>query len=252
VSDEAGEAVDIYTDGACDGTLGQGGWGALLRYRRQEREICGGAAATATDRMELTAPIRALETLTRSCVVRIHTDSTYVRDGVTRWLPRWKAEGWQPRGEEPVHATDLWRQLDAAMKPHDVSWHWLDKQAGNPDIERAGRLATEGVRQAVTEATTRRTDDDHGECVHEIPIRWCAMCRPPRPGVLPRGYRTRAGGAYHNDPNCTWMHWGQRQAERQGKNVHDIVSVVWADVPPGELEPCESCCTPLWLKRHGR
>lgn len=251
MSDEAGGAVDIYTDGACSGPLGQGGWGALLRYRRYEKEIRGSAAATTNVRMELTALVQALETLTRSCVVRIHVDSDYIRDGVTKWLPRWKANGWQPRGNEPVDDTDLWRQLDAAMKPHDVTWHWFDARARNPDNERAGQLADEGMRQVSTEASTHRDAGDDSECVHEMPIGWCALCKPPPPGVLPRGYRTEAGGAYHNDPNCTWMHRGQRRAERQGKNVHDIVGVVWDDVPPGELEPCESCCTPQWLKRHG-
>jgi ribonuclease HI len=251
MSDEAGKAVDIFADGACSGAFEAAGWGALLRYRRHEKEICGGAAATNSDRMELAAPMRALETLTRSCVVRIHTGSAYVRDGVTRWLPRWKANGWQPRDNEPVEDTDLWRQVDDAMEPHDVSWHWFEEQAGNPDNVRASQLATEGLRQVITEISTHRVADDDRECVHEMPIGWCALCKPPRPGVLPRGYRTEAGSAYHNDPSCTWMHRGQRRAERQGKNVHDIVGVVWGDVLPGELEPCEACCTPQWLKRHG-
>jgi ribonuclease HI len=250
MSDESGRAVDIYTGGACSGTPGQGGWGALLRYRRHEKEIRGSEAVTTTgDRMALTAPIRALESLTRSCVVRIHVDSPYVRDGVTTWLPRWKANGWQARGIEPVEDIDLWRRLDAAMEPHDVSWHWLTGQAGNPDSERAGRLAAEGMRQAVADGSTPRVGDD--ECVHEMPVGWCALCKPPPPGVLARGYRTEAGDAYHNDPDCTWMHRGQLRAERQGKNVHAIVGVAWGDVPSGELEPCESCCTPQWLKRHG-
>jgi hypothetical protein len=165
-------------------------------------------------------------------VVRIHTGSAYVRDGVTKWLGD---------GKEAADNRDLWRQLDAAMAPHDVSWHWLDDHD-----ERAGQLAVDGMRKAVADAVA-----DDGECVHELPIGQCALCKPPPPGVRPRGYRTEAGNAYHNDRDCTWMHRGQQRAERQGKNVRDIVRVVWATVRPGELEPCEYCCTPQWLRQHG-
>jgi ribonuclease HI len=246
MSDESGEVVNIHTGGTCSGNPGPGGWGTLLRYGRREKKILGGDATTTTSRMELTAPVRALESLTRSCVVRIHTGSAHVHDGVT-WR---KSDGSLSRVEEPVENADLWRQLDAAMKRHEVTWRWVKDHTTDPDNERALGLAIEGMRRAVTGASPHHAPDDR-ECVHEMPIAWCALCKPPLPGVRPHGYRTKAGDAYHNDPNCTWLHRGQRQAERQGKNIHDIVHLAWADVRPGELEPCESCCTPDWLKRHG-
>jgi len=146
--------VDIYTDGACRGNPGPGGWGAVLRYGRHEREIYGGeAAATTNNRMELTAPIRALESLTRPSVVRLHTDSTYVRDGITKWLPRWKRNGWQTVGKQPVKNADLWQRLDAAAGRHQVQWHWVKGHAGHPENERADRLAATGLREAGATAT---------------------------------------------------------------------------------------------------
>jgi ribonuclease HI len=145
----AEQVVDIYTDGACRGNPGPGGWGVLLRYGRHEKELCGGeAAATTNNRMELTAPIRALESLTRPSVVRLHTDSTYVRDGITKWLPRWKRNGWQTTGKQPVKNADLWQRLDAAASRHQVQWHWVRGHAGHPENERADRLAATGLQQA--------------------------------------------------------------------------------------------------------
>nr|WP_179956985.1 ribonuclease HI [Amycolatopsis anabasis] len=142
-------AVEIYTDGACSGNPGPGGWGAVLRYGRHEKELYGGEAATTTNnRMELTAPIMALESLKRSSVVRLYTDSTYVRNGVMSWLPRWKANGWRTSTREPVKNADLWRRLDAAIGRHQVEWLWVKGHAGNPDNERADRLAVRGVREA--------------------------------------------------------------------------------------------------------
>ncbi len=146
--------MDIYTDGACSGNPGPGGWGALLLYGGHEKEICGGdAGATTNNRMELTAPIRALESLTRSAVVRIHTDSTYVRDGITKWLPRWKRNGWVTATKQPVKNADLWQRLDAAVSRHQVQWSWVKGHAGHPGNERADRLAAKGMREAGPTAT---------------------------------------------------------------------------------------------------
>jgi ribonuclease HI len=144
-------AVDIYTDGACSGNPGPGGWGALLRYGSHEMEICGGEpTATTNNRMELMAPIRALESLTRPALVRMHTDSIYVRDGITRWMPRWKTNGWQTTGRQPVKNADLWRRLDAAAGRHQVQWFWVKGHAGHPENERADQLAAKGLREAVS------------------------------------------------------------------------------------------------------
>ncbi|WP_425484944.1 ribonuclease HI [Amycolatopsis anabasis] len=149
VDQDSEPAVEIYTDGACSGNPGPGGWGAVLRYGRHEKELYGGEAATTTNnRMELTAPIMALESLKRSSVVRLYTDSTYVRNGVMSWLPRWKANGWRTSTREPVKNADLWRRLDAAIGRHQVEWLWVKGHAGNPDNERADRLAVRGVREA--------------------------------------------------------------------------------------------------------
>ncbi len=141
--------VDIYTDGACSGNPGPGGWGAVLRYGAWEKEIYGGeAAATTNNRMELMAAIRALETLTRPMAVRLHTDSTYLRDGITRWLPTWKRNGWRTAARTPVRNADLWQRLEAAAGRHEVHWHWVRGHAGHPDNERADRLAVRGLREA--------------------------------------------------------------------------------------------------------
>jgi ribonuclease HI len=150
-----GAVVDIYTDGACSGNPGPGGWGALLRYGTREKELRGGeATATTNNRMELMAAIRALESLTRPSAVRLHTDSTYVRDGITKWLPRWKSNGWRTRSKEPVKNSDLWRRLDEALIPHQVEWHWVKGHAGHPENERADRLAAAGLQEAVAAGPT--------------------------------------------------------------------------------------------------
>ncbi|QFZ22373.1 ribonuclease HI [Saccharothrix syringae] len=144
------QVVEIYTDGACSGNPGPGGWGAVLRYGAHERDLFGGeSSATTNNRMELMAPIRALETLKRPSVVRIYTDSTYVRNGVLSWMAKWKANGWLTSGRQPVKNVDLWRRLDAAAAPHRVEWHWVKGHAGHPENERADRLAVRGVRAAV-------------------------------------------------------------------------------------------------------
>jgi ribonuclease HI len=141
--------VDIYTDGACSGNPGPGGWGAVLRYGRHERELYGGEPGTTTNnRMELMAAIQALETLSRPSVVRIYTDSSYVRDGIMKWLPRWKNNGWQTSTRAPVKNADLWRRLDEAISRHEVQWHWVKGHAGDPGNERADRLAVRGARES--------------------------------------------------------------------------------------------------------
>ena len=141
--------VDIYPDGACSGNPGPGGWGAVLRYGTREKQLSGGdATATTNNRMELMAAIKALESLTRPAVVRLHTDSTYVRDGITKWLPRWKNTGWLTAAKQPVKNADLWQRLDAAASIHQVRWHWVKGHAGHPGNELADQLAVTGMRAA--------------------------------------------------------------------------------------------------------
>ncbi len=139
--------VDIHTDGACAGNPGPGGWGAVLSYGGTSREICGGEADTTNNRMELMAAIRALETLTRSVDARLHTDSTYVKDGVTKWMARWKANGWKTAAKKPVKNIDLWQRLEAALVGHRVEWLWVKGHAGNPGNERADELARQGMAE---------------------------------------------------------------------------------------------------------
>lgn len=133
--------VDIFTDGACLGNPGPGGWAALLRYRTVEREISGGERATTNNRMELMAAIRALETLRRGSSVHLTTDSQYVLQGIEQWLPRWQANGWRTADRKPVKNQDLWQRLAAAMLPHRVQWQWTRGHAGHPENERVDELA---------------------------------------------------------------------------------------------------------------
>ena len=139
--------VEIYTDGACSGNPGPGGWGALMRWDDHEREIKGGAPATTNNRMELTAAIEALDALKRPMTVRLHTDSTYVRDGITKWLKNWKANGWKTANRKPVKNIDLWQRLEAAAARHDVEWFWVRGHAGHPENERADQLARDGMTE---------------------------------------------------------------------------------------------------------
>jgi ribonuclease HI len=133
--------VEIFTDGACSGNPGPGGWGALLRSGPHEREIQGGEAATTNNRMELMAAIAALEALKRPSRVRLHTDSKYVKEGITLWLPQWKRRGWKTADKKPVRNVDLWQRLVAAATPHHVEWLWVRGHAGHPENERADALA---------------------------------------------------------------------------------------------------------------
>jgi ribonuclease HI len=135
------ERVTIYTDGACSGNPGPGGWGALLLFGGRERELSGGEALTTNNRMELTAAIMALEGLTRPCTVDLFTDSQYVRDGITKWLHNWQARGWRTADKKPVKNEDLWRRLDAARQRHQVVWHWVRGHADSPLNHRVDALA---------------------------------------------------------------------------------------------------------------
>jgi ribonuclease HI len=137
--------IEIYTDGACRGNPGPGGWAALLRIGDHEREISGAEALTTNNRMELTAVIRALAALKRPVEARLYTDSEYVRRGVTEWLPAWKARGWRTAQRKPVKNQDLWQQLDERRLPHRIEWHWVPAHAGVSDNERVDRLANEAI-----------------------------------------------------------------------------------------------------------
>lgn len=140
-NDAGDNIVDAFTDGACSGNPGPGGWGAILRWRGQERELSGGETQTTNNRMEMMAAISALETLKRPTTVRIHTDSTYVKDGIQKWLPAWKKRGWKTADKKPVKNVDLWQRLEAAAARHSVSWHWVRGHSGHPENERADALA---------------------------------------------------------------------------------------------------------------
>lgn len=135
------EIVEIFTDGACSGNPGPGGWAAVLRFRDTTREIRGFEPATTNNRMELMAAIQALEALKRPVKVRLYTDSTYLKDGITRWLSNWKAKGWKTANRKPVKNQDLWQRLEAALGSHEVEWHWVKAHAGHPENERADELA---------------------------------------------------------------------------------------------------------------
>ena len=137
--------VEIYTDGACSGNPGPGGWGAILRYGETEKELSGGAANTTNNQMELLAAINALEALSRPCTVNLHTDSKYVQNGITQWMKGWVRNGWKTAAKKPVKNADLWKQLSAAVERHDVKWHWVKGHAGHADNERADELARTGM-----------------------------------------------------------------------------------------------------------
>jgi len=139
------DSVQIYTDGACRGNPGPGGWGAVLRYGDKERQLFGGEALTTNNRMELTAVIRALEALKRRCRVQVTTDSQYVKKGITEWIQNWKRRGWRTASRAPVKNEDLWRRLDALVAGHQVSWAWVRGHSGHPENELADRLANRGI-----------------------------------------------------------------------------------------------------------
>lgn len=140
--------VTIYTDGACKGNPGPGGWGAWLRAGQHEKELFGGEPLTTNNRMELTAVIEALTTLKRPCSVAIYTDSEYVKNGITTWIHNWKRRGWRTADGKPVKNAELWRRLDELVAGHQLSWHWVKGHAGDPGNERADALANRGVELA--------------------------------------------------------------------------------------------------------
>lgn len=137
--------VQAFTDGACSGNPGPGGWGAVLQFGDRERELYGGAENTTNNRMELTAAIEALKALTEPCDVSLTTDSTYVKDGITQWLINWKKNGWKTAAKKPVKNRDLWQQLDEQASRHQIEWRWVKGHSGHPENERADTLANRGM-----------------------------------------------------------------------------------------------------------
>ncbi|MBT4018510.1 MAG: ribonuclease HI [Alphaproteobacteria bacterium] len=135
------KTINIFTDGACSGNPGPGGWGALLRYNGYEKEMSGGEADTTNNRMEMLAAIVALESLSQPCDVNLYTDSTYLKDGITKWIFGWKKNGWRTSAKKPVKNVDLWQRLDETIKPHDIDWHWVKGHSGHPENERVDDLA---------------------------------------------------------------------------------------------------------------
>lgn len=139
--------IEIYTDGACQGNPGPGGWGAILRYNGHEKELSGAEKSTTNNRMELTAAIMALQALKRKCHVDLYTDSQYVRRGMTEWLSGWKKKQWRNSQNKPIKNADLWQQLDSLAQKHDIHWHWVKGHSGHPENERADALATNAIKQ---------------------------------------------------------------------------------------------------------
>lgn len=144
------QTVEVYTDGACRGNPGPGGWGVLLRYGNTEKELYGGEADTTNNRMELMAAIQALENLKRKSKVILTTDSQYVRKGITEWIANWKKRGWKTASKQPVKNKDLWQRLDKAATQHQVEWHWVRGHTGHPENERADELANRGIDELLS------------------------------------------------------------------------------------------------------
>lgn len=144
------DRVKIYTDGACRGNPGPGGWGVLLIFKGKQKELFGGENPTTNNRMEMTAAIKALQSLKKPCQVDLYTDSQYLRKGITEWVENWKQRGWKTASRKPVKNVDLWKSLDTAIQQHQISWHWVKGHAGNHGNEAADRLANQGVDQLVT------------------------------------------------------------------------------------------------------
>lgn len=137
--------ITIYTDGACSGNPGPGGWGAILQYSETTKELCGGETETTNNRMELMAAIEALNALKEPCKIDLHTDSTYVRDGIMKWIHSWKKKGWKTAAKKPVKNVDLWQALDSATHRHEITWHWVKGHSGHPGNEKADELARAGI-----------------------------------------------------------------------------------------------------------
>ncbi len=150
-----GEIVYVFTDGACRGNPGPGGWGAILRYQGRERELYGAEADTTNNRMEMMAAIQALETLTRPCRVELLTDSQYVKQGITTWLAGWKRRNWRTANGQPVKNQDLWERLDALVRKHEVEWFWVRGHTGHAENERADGLANRGIDEMLKKPARR-------------------------------------------------------------------------------------------------
>jgi ribonuclease HI len=146
---DKGDLVELFTDGACSGNPGPGGWGVLIRWQGNEKEMCGGERATTNNRMEMRAVIEGLNALTRKMRVAVYTDSQYVQKGITEWLPGWKRRGWKTADKKPVKNDDLWKALEEAAAKHNVSWHWVRGHDGHVENERADALARQGIRELV-------------------------------------------------------------------------------------------------------
>ncbi|MEQ8227481.1 MAG: ribonuclease HI [Rhodospirillales bacterium] len=142
---DSDDIIEIFTDGACSGNPGPGGWGVLMRWRDHEKELCGGEPETTNNRMELMAAIQGIESVTRPSRLRLVTDSVYVKDGITKWIHGWKRNGWKTAAKKPVKNEDLWRRLDAALAGHKIDWQWVKGHAGHPENERADELARRGI-----------------------------------------------------------------------------------------------------------
>jgi len=144
--------VEMFTDGACSGNPGPGGWGCILRWKGQEKELCGGEPGTTNNRMEMMAVLQGLNSLKRTCLIDLYTDSQYVQKGVTEWLRGWKFRGWKTADNKPVKNEDLWRAMDEACARHKITWHWVKGHAGHPENERADALARKGLLEAKEQA----------------------------------------------------------------------------------------------------
>jgi ribonuclease HI len=142
------DIIELYTDGACSGNPGPGGWGCILRFKGTEKELCGGEPGTTNNRMEMKAVISGLAALKRPCTVAVYTDSQYVQKGISEWIWGWKKRGWKTADNKPVKNADLWQELDALVKNHKVTWHWVKGHAGHPENERADELARKGLKEA--------------------------------------------------------------------------------------------------------
>ena len=147
MTEKSKQIVEIFTDGACSGNPGPGGWGAVMRYGTVEKELNGSEEQTTNNRMELMAAIRAIEAVKRPCEIHLHTDSEYLRQGITTWIHSWKKRGWKTADKKPVKNVDLWQRLEAAIETHDVTWHWVKGHSGHAENERADELARLAIRQ---------------------------------------------------------------------------------------------------------
>ncbi|MGW7538542.1 RNase H family protein [Amycolatopsis sp. NPDC054798] len=227
------EAVRIYAAGNGGDRPGPGGWAAVLAYGEHRKSMTGGAADTTADRMALTAAVEALERLKRPVQVHLYSDSEHLRTAL------------EPGG--PSSDDDLLPRLRACAASHRIAWRAAEDPAARAQLAEIADLAA-----AARPAGRPPAPPEDDECRHGMTKAYCADCRQADAGVLPTGYRTRGGSAYHNDADCYWLRRGQQRQARMGRDTHEIVRIAWASVIPGELEPCESCCTTEWLDRNRR